>query len=326
MVKKWSFEEQKYLSENWGQVELRVIMEVLDRSYDSVVRKAQRLELDSNKYPKENLTNRWSEQEENVLYSFYQVKPMNELILLLPNRTRESIIKKAKQLGLNCENRHWLTEEVTYLEEKWGVMTIENIAKKLARTKNAVLLKAHKIGLREQIIANGEYLTPKDISNILAVGTRTVYNWMDKNYLNYKKFRINSIKKYQISIDNFKLFIEEHEDKWNTRTADIKFITSCYTTFRDIASTKVPEWLQQKINVDKHKKPRGCRKQWTIKEENRVKSMINGGKTCKEIALLLNRSFYSVQDKISSKRHEYFQSNNITSSSLKEMDQVSIVG
>lgn len=81
-----------------------------------------------------------------------------------------------------------------------------------------------------------------------------------------------------------------------------------------------------KINVDKHKKPRGCRKQWTIKEENRVKSMINGGKTCKEIALLLNRSFYSVQDKISSKRHEYFQSNNITSSSLKEMDQVSIVG
>jgi|GEM_PF-911736 len=326
MVKKWSQEEQSYLVENWGQVDLRVVMEVLDRSYDSIVRKAQRLGLDTDKYPKEYLTNRWTEHEESILYNFYQIKPMNELTLLLPNRTRESIIKKAKQLGLNCENRHWLEEEVTYLEEKWGVMTIENIAKKLARTKNAVLLKAHKIGLREQIIANGEYLTPKDISTILAVGTRTVYNWMDNNYLKYKRFKINSVKKYQISIDNFKLFVEEYQDKWNTRTADIKFINSCYTTCRDKTNTQLPEWLLQKIKLDKEKKLPISRKQWTVKEEIAVKSMINVGKTCKEIAQLLNRSFYSVQDKISSKRQEYLQSNNITSSNINEMDQISMVG
>lgn len=324
-MKKWSLQEQEYLVDNWGQAELGIIINGLNRSYDSIVRKAQRLGLETDKYSSEYLTKRWSDVEENILYEFYHLKSMNELLILLPNRTRESIIKKAKQLGLNCENRHWLESEVVYLEEKWGVMTIENIAKKLGRTKNAVLLKAHKIGLREQVIANGEYLTPKDISSILAVGTRTVYNWMGKNYLKYKKFKINSVKKYQITIDSLKLFLEEHQEKWSARTADLKFINSCYITSKE-KNNCLPQWLLRKIEIDKQKKSSSSRRQWTVKEEIILKSMVNRGKTCKEIALLLNRSFYSVQGKISSKKQENFINNIRITDNFNEMDQISRVG
>lgn len=323
MVNKWNQQEEKYLMDNWRQSDVEIIMKVLNRTEDSVVRKAQRLGLNTYKDPNEYLKKRWSVEEQKILHEFYQLKPMNELLTFLPGRTRESIIKRAKLLGLNCENRHWSEDEIIYLEEKWGVVCIDKIAERLGRTNNSILLKAHKIGLREQVIANGEYLTPKDISSVLDVGTKTVYNWMEKGYLKYRKLKINSVKKYQITISNFKLFLQTYEEKWDTRVSDIKFIKACFTTCRDKGSTQAMEWLMCKIELDKQKKSPLSRKQWTVKEEINLKSMINIGKTYKEIAVSLQRSFYSIQGKISSKRHEELQDNNRISMGVKERNLVS---
>jgi transposase len=271
----------------------------------------------------QSVKKRWSPEEEKVLCELYSIKPTKELLEFLPGRTKDSVIKKAKLLGLNGENRHWSEEETVYLEEKWGVIPVENIAKKLGRTKNAVLLKAHKIGLRDQVIANGEYLTPKDISSILGVGAKTVYNWMDKGYLKYKRLKINSVKKYQITIANFKKFLESYQEKWDTRAADITFINACYVTCSDKVSNQGVEWLMNKVEMDKQKQRPLSRKQWTVKEEITLKSMINRGITCKEIAKLLNRSFYSVQGKITSKRHERLNYNTTISKTMAELNQVS---
>lgn len=322
-MNKWNEQEEKYLIDNWGQSDLEIIMKVLNRTEDSVVRKAQRLGLKAYKDPNEYLKKRWSEEEEKILSQFYHNKPMNELLTFLPGRTRESIIKRAKLLGLNCENRHWSEDEIIYLEEKWGIVCIDNIAKRLGRTNNSILLKAHKIGLREQVIANGEYLTPKDIASVLAVGTKTVYNWMEKGYLKYRRLKINSVKKYQITINNFKLFLQMHEEKWDTRVANIKFIKACFTTCMDKGSTQAIDWLMRKIELDKLKKSPMSRKQWTVKEEINLRSMINIGKTYKEIAVSLQRSFYSIQGKISSKRYAESKYNRGVSMSVKERDLVS---
>lgn len=325
MGSKWSSEEEKYLIDNWCQSDIRIIMEALNRTEDSITRKAQRLGL--GKGPNDCLKKRWTAAEEKIIYEFYQLKTINELLTFLPGRTRESIIKKAKQLGLSSENRYWSEEEVVYLEEKWGVLPVENIAKKLERTKSAILLKAHKIGLREQAIANGEYLTPKDVSSVLAVGARTVYNWIDNGYLKHRRLKINSIKKYQISVSNLKLFLENYQEKWNACAADISFIKVCCTTSRENGKNQVPEWLIKKIELDKQKKHTLCRKQWTVKEEITLGSMINRGITFKEIAALLNRSFYSIQGKVSSKRCGQLLHNSYgNSTNIKEMNQVMSIG
>lgn len=322
---KWSSEEEKYLIDNWCKSDIGIIMEELNRTEDSITRKAQRLGLA--KGPKDCLKKRWTTTEEKIIYEFYQLKSVNELLTYLPGRTRESIVKKAKQLGLSSENRYWSEEQVAYLEEKWGVLPVENIARKLERTKSAILLKAHKIGLREQAIANGEYLTPKYISSVLAVGVRTVYSWMDNGYLKHRKLKINSIKKYQITISNLKLFLENYQGKWNACAADIAFIKMCFTTSRDKGKNHVPEWLIRKIELDKQRKPSLCRKQWTIKEEITLSSMINRGVTCKEIAALLNRSFYSIQGKVSSKRYGQQLHNSYgNSTSTQELNQIMSLG
>lgn len=302
---KWSKQDEKYLIDNWGENDVEIIMKVLNRTEDSVVRKAQRLGLKTYKDPNEYLKKRWTVEEDKILYEFYHYKPLDEVLTHLPGRTRESIIKRAKLLGLNYENKHWSEEEIIFLEEKWGVMSIDNIGKRLGRTNNSILLKAYKIGLREQVIANGEYLTPKDIASILAVGTKTVYNWMGKGYLKHRKLKINSIKKYQISINNFKLFLKLNEEKWDSRHANIKFIKACFTTVREKGESQAIDWLISKIELDKLKKSQKCRKQWTVKEVINLESMINIGKTYKEIAVSLQRSFYSIQGKINSKRYGF---------------------
>jgi hypothetical protein len=300
-LSRWRLEEEKYLSENWGQVDFSVLMETLNRTEDSIIRKAQRLGLNTLKEPDMCIKKKWSTGEERILKELYNSISMQEMLSLLPDRTKDSVIKKAKQLGLSRENRHWSDEEIMYLEEKWGVIPVENIAKKLGRTKNGILLKAHKIGLREQAIANGEYLTPKDIASVLGVGTRTVYNWMGKNFLNYRRLKINSVKKYQITVESFKLFLEKNQEKWDSRTSDMKFISSCFICASHKGNAEVPKWLSVKMKLDKQKKSQLQRKQWTIKEEATLRSMLGTGKTYKEIAELLNRSFYSVQGKVANR-------------------------
>lgn len=321
MINKWSLEEEKYLMNNWGQANIKIIMEALNRTEESIIRKAQRLRL--SKDPNNYIKKRWSAEEERIINEYYQLKPVSELLELLPGRTRDSIIKKAKQLGINSENRYWSEDETTYLEEKWGVVPVENIAKKLSRTKSAVLLKAYKIGLREQVLANGEYLTPKDVASILAVATRTVYSWMERDYLKYRRLKVNSVKKYQITIINFKLFLETNKEKWDARIADVNFIKSCFIAGWDRGSSELPEWLMRKIELDKRKKSPMSRKQWTVKEEINLKSMIDKGITCRQIAVLLNRSFYSVQGKISSKRQSQFQGSFKLAANAQKRNQIS---
>lgn len=324
-MNKWKTEEENYLKEKWGQVVLEVIMRDLGRTEDSIARKAHRLGLQTRKEPSEYLKKRWTEQEDNLLNKFYHIKPIIELEKILTGRTKESIIKRAKSLGLNSEKRHWTEEEIAYLKEKWGISPVEKIAKKLSRTKSAVLLKAHKIGLREQAIANGEYLTPKDISVILGVGTRTVYNWMEKEYLGYRRLKINSVKKYQISSYNFIKFLKEHQEKWNSRISDMNYINACCITGRVNEVVQIPEWIVQKISADKMGKPILKRKFWTVKEVNLLKTMLGGGKTKKEIAVELKRSFFSVQSKISLNRSRSLLSMEGISIKLEDLNRESLL-
>ncbi|MFA1819025.1 hypothetical protein ACDX78_02275 [Virgibacillus oceani] len=43
--------------------------------------------------------------------------------------------------------KKWSQEELDYLEDRWGVVSIKGIANKLGRSVNAVKLKAQRTGL-----------------------------------------------------------------------------------------------------------------------------------------------------------------------------------
>ena len=51
-------------------------------------------------------------------------------------------------------SKKWTKEDVEYLTEKWGNVSIPSLAKKLNRSVNAVKLKAGRLNLRKWSICN----------------------------------------------------------------------------------------------------------------------------------------------------------------------------
>lgn len=313
MKKNWTQQEIQYLKENWGKTSPVHIMEDLGRTEDSVMRKARRLGLDVNKSEEDMLKKRWKSEEDNFITENYGVLAV-EVISLQLGRTVSAIRKRALALGIAGEVNRWSTEEMEFLNEKWGILNLEAISKKLNRSRNSVLLKAHQMSLREQVAANGVYLTPNDISSILGINIRTLYSWIWKGSIGYRKFKVGKKRKYQIAVEDLCEFIEKHQDKWNSQKADIIQIKSYYSTYfvaRNNTLTirgEMPKWMAEKIERDKvgFKEPL---KPWTTKEELELLQMVEQKYTYKDICINLDRSIESVKAKL---HLLYKQKNNVS--------------
>lgn len=302
MKKKWNKEEIQYLLDNWDKETPEKIMEQLDRTEDSVMRKARRLGLDVSKPEDELLKRRWTEEEDRYIVDNYGVLSVEEISYNL-GRSVFALRKRAIAIGVTCEAKRWSTEEMEYLYEKWGILNLDTIAQKLNRSRNSITIKAYQMSLREQAGANGAYFTPSDISSILGINIRTLYSWIWNGCIGHKKFRVGKKKKYQITVEDLCRFIEEHQNKWNSQKADITQIKSYYTSYfitRNNTLTirgDMPDWMQEKIARDKD----GFRepfKPWTTKEELELLHMVEMKYSYQDICGRLDRSVESIKAKL----------------------------
>jgi len=302
MKKKWTYEEIQYLRENWNIKPFRDIMASLDRTEDSIMRKAGRLALDIRKKEEDLKKRKWTEEEDEFIINHYKKMSSVEISSHI-NRTASSIRKRARVLKISNPVTHWTRVEEDFLFEKWGIISVDSIAKQLNRSRNAVLLKAYQMSLREQVTANGTYLTPVVISNILNVNVRTLYTWIRNGLIRYRKFKVGKKAKYQITVDAFCKFIKDHQDKWNSKEADIGLIKSYYASYficEDGALMFREEpikWLEEKIARDR-REYRELMKPWTTKEEKELLHMLEVGYSHREICYKLGRSMGSTKTKI----------------------------
>ena len=54
--------------------------------------------------------------------------------------------------------RNWSNEELEYLEDKWGVVSVGHISKTLKRTVDAIIVKKNRLGLGS-FLDNGDYIS-----------------------------------------------------------------------------------------------------------------------------------------------------------------------
>jgi len=299
----WKQEETDYLLENWKVKSLSQIMEFLGKTKASVVRKAGRMGLDTCKDPNELIKRKWTIEEDQHMINNYSSLPLETLMKDL-NRSRHSILKRAQYLNLTLKLRHWTENEINYLEENWGIRNIKSISKKLNRSTEAVHLKACQLSLREQILANGYFLTPKCISEILNINVRTIYNCMFNGLLNFRKFNVRRKIKYQISVDSFLDFLENNLTIWDSKIADMQTIKSYYSSYNitrnDAFSVDIslPHWLQVKIQDDITKIPFNRHNlQWTIAEDKVLDNLTKAGYSFNEISIRLKRTPASIKSR-----------------------------
>jgi hypothetical protein len=177
--------------------------------------------------------------------------------------------------------RFWTNKEIEYLQDNWGTKGYKQIAKKLGRTTEAVMLKSHKLGL-SGIMSVSDYLILNQISQILKISCPKIKKWA-KIGLKLNKRQL-TLKRYMwfVTHEDLMEFLENNPKLWNA------------TKVEEYSLGYEPDWLINKRRSDKYVPLR--RKTWTYEEDKELEKMYYIRQMdYKEIAKELNRTYMSVK-------------------------------
>ena len=139
----WEKEEEDLLKQNYpsmfGKVKELVVLFNGKYTYSAICTKAQKLGLKTRDY--------WTTNEIDILKLCYSLFSIDELVNLLPNRSRDTIIVKASQLGLSKERKKYSEYEIDYIKKNAITMSDEDIAINLGRSDCSIQSKRMELGL-----------------------------------------------------------------------------------------------------------------------------------------------------------------------------------
>lgn len=188
-----------------------------------------------------------------------------------------------------CRGRTWEQEELDFLEDKWGILSISAIAKKLNRTTTSIQIKANRLGLGT-FIDSAEYITLSKF--IQALGYKQGYtytcNRLIKLGLPVKKKKIVSRNIKIVYLDDFWKWAEEHKN-------DINF-----AKFEKGDLGLEPEWVEEKRKADLSNPSKITHNRvWTKAHDNTLISMCKSQRyTYKDIARELNRTENAIKRRL----------------------------
>lgn len=181
----------------------------------------------------------------------------------------------------------WSNEEVEFLEESWGNKSIPAIARKLDRSTNAVIKKAWKLGLGEQI-ASSNYVTFNQL--IKELGYKGSYTWF------FNKFKAHGcpIKSKKKLNRSYKVVNVDEFWKWAKNNKQILN----FENFEEYALGKEPEWVKEKRFLDKKNKLNN-KKLWTKEEDNLLIAKVKSNKyTSADLAQEFGRSEQAINKRL----------------------------
>ena len=131
----WCSDDVEILKDNFGKVKYKDMTNLFSkyRSIDEIKRKAISLGLTSNR--------QWSKEEIQILIDNYPNKPMNEIMEMLPNRTRSSILGQVRTQNLKSFyylSRKYTQNEEIYLAENYLTKTNKELSEHLDRNESGI--------------------------------------------------------------------------------------------------------------------------------------------------------------------------------------------
>lgn len=183
----------------------------------------------------------------------------------------------------------WTKDEINYLEDNWGIISIIGIAKKLNKTIDAVRCKAYRIGLRN-FINNGDYITFNQLVN--AIGYGGSYGYLGKRLskldfpIKYKKIISKKVK--IVYLNDFWKWCEKHKSSLN------------FAKFEKNSLGLEPDWVDEKRKMDK-KNPGKLihNRKWTSEDDNLLISLTKSCKyTYKDLSKRLNRTENAIKRRL----------------------------
>jgi len=173
----------------------------------------------------------------------------------------------------------WPKEEIEYLEDKWGHISITAVSKKLNRSINAVKLKAGRLGLGRHL-HSGDYITLNQLYKALGITGSTGYkniSWIKAGLpIKHKKVINNSFRVIYI------------RDFW--KWAELNKMLIDFSRLEPYTLGPEPDWVGEKRKADflaaQYKTT-----PWTPKEDSLLVHMLNAYRySYREISIKLKRT------------------------------------
>ncbi|MYL45032.1 hypothetical protein GLV94_05205 [Virgibacillus halodenitrificans] len=188
------------------------------------------------------------------------------------------------------KRRRWTPEEIYFLEDSWGTISIKGIAKKLDRSVNSIKLKAQRIGLDDARL-HFDGITVHQLADVLNISYSLIKRWIQiHNFPARKKIFSSEHKVWVVSYQKFWEWAEN-----NKQMIDFSRLE------RNILGAE-PEWVEEKRKADiinnriikkSHNIP------WSSGEDKKLSALLKSYKyTYPQIAKELRRSESSIKRRI----------------------------
>lgn len=178
----------------------------------------------------------------------------------------------------------WTKEDIQYLADHYGLMSVGAIANKLGRTENAVLTRVTKMHLGA-FLENGDYISFNLLINTLGIRYDSYRNisWIKNRGFPVHRKKVRNCYFKIVYIDEFWKWAEKHQSVLD------------FSNFEENVLGKEPDWVKKKRKRDIQRKQEYIRSPWTFSEDERLKILIDKGKGILEISKELRRTCGAIQ-------------------------------
>lgn len=155
----WGNDDLFFLANNYGLITNKELGNLLNhkRSAAEVKRKAIELKLTK--------SNKWTDDEANLLKEVYSALPMQAVLQKFPNKTKTSIMSKAHSLRLTTlfyNDRIYSENEDKFIVDNFRKISELEIAKQLNRSYSSVISRVGKLGLAKLYPRETKYTDIKE--------------------------------------------------------------------------------------------------------------------------------------------------------------------
>ena len=189
-----------------------------------------------------------------------------------------------------ADTRNWTKEEVLYLEESWGKISMTALIKKLDRSRKSILNKVRRLGLGA-FLENGDYVTWNQLQIALGFGLSgsgyKMKSWVENRNFPMRTKRVDSKSFRIVYIDEFWKWAEKNKDFMD------------FSKFEENALGAEPDWVKAKRKHDFEKKRKYIMTPWTKTEDEKLLYFLKQYKyTYDDLSKMLRRTNGAIQRRI----------------------------
>ena len=186
--------------------------------------------------------------------------------------------------------KNWSKEEMEYLEEHWGMVSIPTIAQNLNRSIEGVKLKAGRLNLG-RVLESGDFITfnelTKAVTGRISSDTYQMKSWVKNRGFPIHYRRVNKCSFKVVYLNEF----------WEWAYKNRSFID--FSKMEPYVLGAEPEWVKEQRRKDERSHSLQRKDPWTASEDERLKFLVKQQKYgYAEISRMLKRSEGAIQRRL----------------------------